>query len=243
MIEVLLNHFYVTPDLESFAAAERFLQGFGALEKRTTVRRDMTYTGLYLYGESTYLELLHPASSSFGSPSGIAWGIETPGGIDAFCRATPAPGVEEISRGEVPWFRSCRPEQLPGLTEWAMEYVPAFFRGFHPELPPSRPGIARSDALTRYAASCGKLEERERGPFQDVIGLDVALGARELEKWNARPFRIAGAEVRAGLAPQGAPPGIRGARLRLRRDAGRTVQRIGGTTLSLDGTTAVWRFD
>ena len=243
MIEVLLNHFYVTPDPAGFEAAERFLQGFGALEKRTTIRRDMTYTGLYLYGQSTYLELLHPASSSFGSPSGIAWGIETPGGIDAFCRATRGAAVQEISRGEVPWFRSCRPEQLAGLTEWAMEYVPAFFRGFHPELPPSQPGIARSDALTRYAASCGKLAERERGPFADVIALDIALGAPELEKWNARPFRIAGAEVRARLAPQGSPSGIREARLRLLRDAGRSVQRIGGTSLFLDGKSAVWRFE
>ena len=239
MTEVLFNHFFVTPDLEGFEAAERFLEGFGALEKRTTVRRDMTYTGLYLYGDDTYLELLHPASSSFGAPSGIAYGVETPGAIDAFQKAMQSATVEEISRGDVPWFRLCRPEQLTGLAEWAMEYRPEFFRGFHPELPPARPGIARSDALTRYAASCGKLAERERGLFGDVTGLDVALGSRDLERWKARPLQVAGADLRVALGR----PGIRTARLRLRRDAGRAVHRFGNTTLSLDGKSAVWRFD
>jgi hypothetical protein len=123
-----------------------------------------------------------------------------------------------------------------------MEYVPAFFRGFHPELPPSRPGIARSDALTRYAASCGKLRERAEGLFENVVALEIALGGREAEIWSARPVRIADADVRLSLAQDGSPGGIRAAHLRLRRDAGSSVQRIGSTTLSLDGRSAVWRF-
>jgi hypothetical protein len=238
--EVLLNHFFVTPDLEGFEAAESFLQGFGALEKRTTVRRDMTYTGLYLYGEHTYLELLHPASASFGAPSGVAYGVETPGGIEAFRQQMRAARVEEIFRGDVPWFRLCRPEQLDGLAEWTMEYLPEFFRRFHPELPPERPGIARSDALTRNAATCGKLAERERGLFGDVTGLEIALGPRELEKWNARPLRVTDADLQVA---EGKPAGVRAAHLRLRSDAGRSVHRFGNTRLTLDGKTAVWRFD
>ena len=244
MSEVLLNHFYLTPDRATFEAAESgdFLQRFGALEKRTTVRKDMTYTGLYLYGEHTYLELLHPDSASFGALSGIAYGVETPGELLEVCQAMRAPRLEEVSRGDVPWFRSCRPEQLRGLSEWVMEYVPAFFRGFHPELPPSRPGIARSDALTRYAASCGKLRERAEGLFEDVVALEIALGRREAEIWSARPVRIADADIRISQIQDGSPGGIRAAHLRLRRDAGSSVQRIGSTTLFLDGRSAVWRF-
>jgi len=150
--------------------------------------------------------------------------------------------LEEVSRGDVPWFKSCRPEQLPGLAEWVMEYVPAFFRGFHPELPPSRPGIARSDALTRYAASCGKLRESAEGLFEDVVALEIALGRREAEIWSARPVRIADADIRISQAQDESRGGIRAAHLRLRRDAGSSVQRIGSTTLSLDGRSAVWRF-
>ena len=244
MSDVLLNHFYVTSDRATFEATERgdVLQGFGALEKRTTVRKDTTYTGLYLYGEHTYLELLHPDSASFGAPSGIAYGVESPGKLVEVCQALRASRLEEVSRGDVPWFRSCRPEQLRDLAEWVMEYVPAFFRGFHPELPPSRPGIARSDALTRYAASCGKLRERAEGLFEDVVALEIALGRREAEIWSARPVRIADADIRISQIQDGSPGGIRAAHLRLRRDAGNSVRRIGSTTLSLDGRSAVWRF-
>lgn len=242
MTEVLLNHFYVTVDPATFDAAERFLSEFGALEKRTTVRKDMTYTGLYLYGEQTYLELLAPGSASFGAPSGIAYGVEVPGALSRVCRALRAPAPEEITRGDVPWFRSCRPEQLPGLAEWVMEYVPAFFRGFHPELPPARPTIARSDALTRYAATCGKLRERAEGRFEDVAGLEVVLGKQATETWNLRPIRVAGADIRVRTPAPGEREGIRETRLRLRRDAGRSDRQIGSTTLALDGTTAVWRF-
>ncbi|MGZ6126120.1 MAG: DUF5829 family protein, partial [Myxococcales bacterium] len=132
---LLLNHFYVTPDPATFEAAGRsaFLSRFGALEKRTTVRKDATYTGLYLYGERTYLELLHPHSTSFGAPSGLAYGVEEPGSLDRVALLMPEPRLEQISRGEVPWFRWCRSQQpLEGLAEWAMEYLPAFFHGFHP---------------------------------------------------------------------------------------------------------------
>jgi len=243
---LLLNHFYVTPDRETFAAAEasQFLHGFTALEKRTTVRKDTTYTGLYLYGEHTYLELLHPDSASFGAPSGIAYGVEEPGDLSRACEAFPGAKLEEIARGDVPWFKSCRPrDPLQGLAEWTMEYLPAFFRGFRPELPPARPGIARSDALTRYAASCAKLREREEGLFEDVVALEIALAGREAERWKARALRAADADLRVTPAAPGAPIGILAAHLRLRRDAGRRVERIGNTTLSLDGRTAVWRFE
>ena len=123
-----------------------------------------------------------------------------------------------------------------------MEYLPAFFRGFRPQLPPSRPGIARSDALTRYAASCERLRDREEGLFEDVVALEVALRAGEAERWKARAIRVADADVRVTPAPAGAPIGILAAHLRLRRDAGRRVERIGSTTLTLDGHTAVWQF-
>jgi hypothetical protein len=241
---LLFNHFYVTPDAASFDAAERsaFFRAFGALEKRTTVRKDMTYTGLYLYGERTYLELLHPDSASFGAPSGIAYGVEVAGAIERAADALGPLRLEQVTRGDVPWFHIGRPEQLSGLTEWVMEYVPEFFRGFHPELPPASPGISRSDALTRAAASCGKLRDRAEGLFEDVVALDLALGARDAERWSARKLNVADVDIRVSVAGPGAPQGIRAAWLRLRRGGGSSVHQLGSTTLSVDGRGAVWRF-
>ncbi|HTO96800.1 MAG TPA: DUF5829 family protein [Myxococcales bacterium] len=245
MTPLLLNHFYVTPDQETFeaAASSDLLSRFGALEKRTTVRKDATYTGLYLYGERTYLELLHPGSTPFGARTGIAYGVEEEGGLEEIGREMAPARIDLVFRGEVPWFRRCRSLQsLEGLTEWTMEYEPAFFRGFHPDLPPERPAIARADALTRYAAACGKLRQRDDGLFEDVVALEVALAPNDLARWKARTLRVQDAAL-GMTAAAGSPTGILAAHLRLRRDAGRSVERIGRSTLSLDGKNAVWQFE
>jgi hypothetical protein len=158
-------------------------------------------------------------------------------------REVPAPALALISRGEIPWFRWCRSQRpLEGLAEWVMEYVPEFFAGFRPELPPGQPGIARADALTRYVAACGKLRVRDEGLLADVVALDLALSPNDAARWNARTLKVRDVELRVTPAVDGAPTGILAARLRLRRDGGKSVERIGNTTLSLDGRSAVWRF-
>ena len=227
---LLLNHFFVTPSRETFDAvwASEFVQNdLGAVEKRTTVRKDRTYTGLYLYGEDTYLELLHP-DSNLGAPSGIAWHgrIGEP---------------ELVYRGDAPWFLMSNAEpKLAGLADWGMEYVEEFFQRFHPGLPPARPGTSRADALTRYAASCGKLRERSEGLFENVAALEVSLSPADLISWRTRAARFEDIEIRITPAERTA---ITAARLELRRDAGRGERKLGTTTLSLDGRTAVWRFE
>jgi len=240
---LLLNHFYVTPDRTTFEAAALALPRLGALEKRTTVRKDATYTGLYLYGERTYLELLHPDSTSFGAPSGIAYGVEEKGAIDEVALHVPAAKLELISRGDVPWFRWCRSGRpLEGLAEWVMEYVSEFFQRFHQELPPEHPTISRASALTRYAAACGKLRERDEGLFADVVALEIALSAADEARFGERTLGVDEVELEISTAAPGSRTGILAAHLRLTRDAGTRVQQIGNTTLSLDGKRAVWRF-
>src|SRR5437867_5997339 len=78
---VALNHFYLTLDSDTYAAIEssEFLQGeFAPFERRTTVRTDKTYTGIYFYGIHTYFEFFD-ATKSPGSKvgdSGVAFGVE-----------------------------------------------------------------------------------------------------------------------------------------------------------------------
>lgn len=209
-----LNHFFVTASQETFEAvcAEKEL---GAIEKRTTVRKDRTYTGVYLYGENTYIELLDPGSD-LGAPCGIAWH----GRIGE---------RELVYRADAPWFWMSRAEpKFTGLADWGMEYVPAWFG--------RSDGVSRAEALTQYVAACGKLRERDEGLFEDVVGLEVSLSPRDLEVWRTR---IEGGEIDVKPAERTA---IAAARLRLRRDAGRRELELGTTILSLDGRTAVWRF-
>jgi len=96
-------------------ATERgdFSQGFGALEKRTTVRKDTTYTGLYLYGEHTYLELLHRL--------GVLWRTfrnrlrrRDARGLVEVCQAMGASSLEEVSRGTSPGSSLAARSNCPG---------------------------------------------------------------------------------------------------------------------------------
>jgi hypothetical protein len=155
---VTLNHFFVkvsTETLDAVCAAG----DLGAIEKRTTVRKDRTYTGVYVYGENTYIELLHP-DSDLGAPCGIAWQ-----GRDE--------DAELVYRGDKPWFWMSRTEpKFPGLIDWGMDYVPEYF---------GRSGsVSRSDALAHYASSIGKSRDRAEGLFEDVAGLEMSLSADDL---------------------------------------------------------------
>jgi hypothetical protein len=161
---VTLNHFFVTASLDTFDAVCA-AGDLGPIERRTTVRKDRTYTGVYLYGENTYLEFLHP-DSDLGAPCGIAW----------HGRIGPA---EMIYRGDKPWFWMSKAEPaFTGMIDWGMEYVGDYFG--------RTGGVSRSEALAFYA------DGREPGLFEDVAGLEVSLSPHDLEVWRTR---IEGTEI------------------------------------------------
>jgi hypothetical protein len=261
--QVLLNHFFVSPDAATFdeLCASELVRDLAPRERRTTVRRDRTYTGLYLYGARTYFEFLAPGSTMMGGRSGIAFGVESQGDVERVCeRLQPRYAVHPVTRAlpsgdEAPWFRACSSDAplLPrsGVATWVMEYEPAFFERFHPALPPARPGIARADALVRYAAACG---QPHPAALEDVVALELSLAADELEAFaghcaalgypvdaSARGVACKGPGLQLFAAP-GAPRGLTAAHLKLRRALDPGDHRIGTTTLSLDGDRAVWRF-
>src|ERR1022692_1746348 len=85
-----LNHFYVILDHDTFTAIEQnaFLkEQFAVFEKRTTVRTDRTYTGIYFYGHQTYFEMLDATTAdpnlghggmAFGNDGDAAAGGKSP---------------------------------------------------------------------------------------------------------------------------------------------------------------------
>jgi hypothetical protein len=112
---------------------------FVDLEIRTTVRPDLTYTGTYLNGRETYLELF--AEGTLGFPigaSGVALGDEVAGGIQAIQAEWKAAFgddqvttvdlvTHEVNGVDAPWFYAVDPvwgdvSDYTGF--WAMEYVP-----------------------------------------------------------------------------------------------------------------------
>lgn len=146
-----LNHFYATVDAETAAAIRdsAFLRRFANLEVRTTIGTQSTWTGTYLYGRQTYVEVFGPSDfQSNGRPTAVGeWGIAISGDgaghiaeLQTRLEAVGHKAVVELETrtfGErkVPWFTALTAVSQHGdsggrnevASVWAMEYVPSYF--------------------------------------------------------------------------------------------------------------------
>ncbi|MGC4052328.1 MAG: DUF5829 family protein [Paludibaculum sp.] len=180
-----LNHFYVTVDSATYAAIDQnaFLkQEFAAFEKRTTVRADRSYTGIYFYGTQTHFGSPIPLrrNGPWARPRWL-WAWMQP----ARCRRSRAPtGISSPEAGrtrQIPWFYrlSPVPQLAKGLESWVMEYTPEFLAQWRPEGGVGQ-GVERSEILKRYKSV---LAETPKNPYlEDVTGLTLALPADEMER-------------------------------------------------------------
>ncbi|HEX8141446.1 MAG TPA: DUF5829 family protein [Pyrinomonadaceae bacterium] len=189
---VSLNHFFLVLDSATYADIEsnQFLQTeFAIFERRTTVRTDRTYTGLYFYGINTYFEFLNVADEAQGrvGDSGIAFGVERPGALQMLhtrlLSEAPKVVTRQIDNKQVPWFFAIAPSEFPSesaISTWFMEYHPRFLSEWHPEADGSNQGIRRRQILKRYAATLKNIPHR---PYlQDVTGLTVAADKLAITK-------------------------------------------------------------
>jgi hypothetical protein len=189
---VFLNHFFVVLDHETYAAidSDAFLtREFGPFERRTTVRNDRSYTGIYFYGTNTYFEFFDAgATTNFRKGTdGIALTPEEPGairkmtGIDA-----PQLITRKAGDAQVPWFWVADIKGIPpdsALDTWLMEYHADFLGQWHTEKSRGENGIARRAILSRYKAV---LAETPASPhLVDVREITLAADAMTIERMTA----------------------------------------------------------
>jgi hypothetical protein len=183
LFPVPLNHFYLTVDSETFAAIEgsEFLRSeFAAFERRTTVRTDKTYTGIYFYGTHTYFEFFDVANSGgfkLGD-SGIAFGVEEPDATKTLQTrlGTIAPRLvtRQYKDAQVPWFYTLDllgESEKSVITSWVMEYHPQFLTDWNPANDGNQ-GILRNNILSRYRSVLNKVPSNPL--LEDVVGLTIA---------------------------------------------------------------------
>jgi Family of unknown function (DUF5829) len=191
---VFLNHLYIVPDAATYEALRQsaFLkESFAVFEARATVRKDMSYTGIYFYGDHTYFEFLPPGPGFGEHSTGLAFGVEAPGAGAALApRLHEALGLDVQNMGvtrqaegkDVPWFRMIGAERSGDpkpLTTWVMEYEPTFLDQWYPSLPPQSRGIARAAILDRYVAKVGPADTRASRKLEDVTAVRIALGPKD----------------------------------------------------------------
>ena len=192
---VFLNHFYIVVDSTTHTDIEQspFLRReFAATEQRTTVRTDISYTGLYFYGTNTYFEFFDVssgASSRFGF-GGIALGVDQEGGLQAIARdlhesfsVDQQPITRQYDGKQVPWFYTGEPKSFPKnspFVVWLMEYHARFLNEWNPMAGARAQGITRKQILQRYTAV---LKDIPAKPYlEDVVALTVALDEERQKK-------------------------------------------------------------
>jgi hypothetical protein len=189
---VPLNHFYLSLDPDTYAAIEnsKFMRAeFAVFERRTTVRTDKTYTGIYFYGLHTYFEFFDASKQTEFKldSSGVAFAVERPEGLKVLQARLAAAAPELITRQynglQIPWFYMLDLENFfPNsvLDSWVMEYQPRFLAEWHPETGGAKTGILREQILQRYREVLPNVPQR---PFlEDVIGLTIAADGASIAK-------------------------------------------------------------
>ncbi|HEX6882192.1 MAG TPA: DUF5829 family protein [Planctomycetota bacterium] len=262
---VHLNHLFAVVDPETYAAlagSDFLRETFAVSEERTTVRADLTYSGLYLYGQHTYFEFLAPGALS---GTGLALGVDRAGALEAFgarlaeagVRSQGGPITRRLGDEELPWFRILGVEMPTAeLTLFGMEYEPRFLERWHAGQPPASGGIARAAVLERYAAALGRTELRGRAPFLDVRAVALALSEPARARladvavaagWEVEPQgerRICtGPGLRLELLPPAAPEGPTGVvrfELELRAPVAHEPLSLGRVAVSFRERTAVF---
>lgn len=245
---VFLNHVVVVVDSATYQAigtSPFFRDSLGSVERRsTTADGGASWSGTYLYGQHTYLELFAPGGPA-GDASGsmIGFGVDRPGDLWVVRDRLVESGlvVDSILRSrarggeQIPWFHAIAVRDAmtaSRMPTWVMEYHADYQRRWTPDAPTSRLGIRRDQILAdRYDAS---------RPLVDVIAVEVALdGAdrtrveRELAGYGYRAEGNAtyrGPGIRIGLHQPVSRRGVVAVELALRgKRLGPGVRRIGAS--------------
>lgn len=192
---VFLNHFYVVLDSATYKEIEQspFLRReFAVTEQRTTVRTDMSYTGLYFYGTNTYFEFFDVSSDTSNQVgfSGIALGVDQAGelqavssGLSSNFRMDQETITRQYNGKQLPWFFAGKQKDFPigsSLGVWFMEYHPRFLDEWNPQPGKRDQGVSRKQILQRYAAVLKDIPAKPY--FEDVVALTVAINDADRKK-------------------------------------------------------------
>ncbi|MET9696748.1 DUF5829 family protein [Streptomyces sp. NPDC006529] len=265
------NHAYGVLDRETADAVERsaYLRDFANFQVRTTTGAGgEKWTGRYLMGRETYLELFGvgdvPGQDGLLGAGGMGLSVERAGDLATVTGRLPGLGVpqpiafrqtRDFGDGvPVPWFDAVlTSEQYDGFGAWGMEYRPEYFAdprsGTEPAAFPGDVGRERylSDAYRDHL-------------MRDVTSIRLAVTAGDLAH-TVPLLRAAGFHVRqlpgGGVVARGGgvtialdsvareDAGLRRVELSLNHPvASRHEERLGHSTLVVGpGDRAVWTFD
>ncbi|GAA1719512.1 hypothetical protein GCM10009765_79840 [Fodinicola feengrottensis] len=219
------NHTYGVLDRTTADAIEHstYLRDFASFEVRTTTGSQGSWTGRYVYGKNTYLELfgtgdLPAPDNQFGS-AGMGVSVERTGQLATVVDRLRADGIanpltftqtRDFGDGTapVPWFDAVfTTDQYDKFGAWGMEYRPEYFAD--PRANKTEPAEFPGDiSRERYLS-----DDYKNHLMRDVTRVHLAVTARDLA--NTTPLLKAGGFT-------------------IRTVAGGVIAYCGGTTLQFD---------
>jgi hypothetical protein len=264
---VYLNHVYTVLDSITYTAIQNstFLkEEFANFREETRVSNNgKTWTGLYLYGEKTYIEFFQAGKfpQFKSSESGMGFGVEEKGGVQLyylrlkkiFGNQAETGLVTRLEKGiDVPWFYDTGVNYHDNdqtFFDWLMEYEPSYLQHMYADLKPEENGITRKQNLSR--------DFKKEGLFANVTEVRIALDSKEKERlvMELQTFNYTISEAKSKVIANG--PGIKfivvdnskangitGLKIALTRKVkDRIVHKFGANSvLKLKGKTAHWTF-
>ncbi len=199
-----LSHAMVTVDSATYRAivASPFLRDeLGVFETRTTMREGgRVYSGTYLYGRETYLEIQQSAPGGPREGLGQLYlGTDAEGDLHRVMARVVARGGGPVTYAfairrrdgeDVPWFHSARvlpvpygPRGTPSGEDalfrlFLLEWHPDYLRRWMPDLPADSAGVSRAAYLAR--------QWRPDRYLRDIIGVTYALDSAETASLASR---------------------------------------------------------
>ncbi|MBP2471321.1 hypothetical protein JOF53_000193 [Crossiella equi] len=263
---LFFNHAYGVLDRETADAIEHsaYLKDFANFEVRTTTGSGgEVWTGRYLMGRETYLELFGVgdlAGTKLGN-TGMAVSTEHQGDSSTVVKRLTGQGIKPIEFTQtrdfgdgkpVPWFDAVYPtDQFDSFFAWSMEYRQEYLNDPRAKIgPPAYPGDVSRD---RYINDGYRTRL-----MRDVTGVRLAVTQRDLDSmlplYRAGGFVVApvpggalvtrgGTTIRLDAVPV-AEVGLRQVEFALNQDLGtRREVPLGRSTLTVGpGAQAVWNF-
>ncbi|MFC8673832.1 DUF5829 family protein [Streptomyces griseorubiginosus] len=263
------NHSYGVLDRETADAIERsdYLKDFASFEVRTTTGSGgQTWTGRYLRGRETYLELFGvgdlPGPDGTLGAAGLGVSTERDGDLATVAErmksegATPIEFLQTRDFGDgvpVPWFDALlTATEYDAFQAWAMEYRPEYFADPRSNTEPaSFPGDVGRE---RYLS-----DDYRNHLMRDITSVHLAVTEGDLADTvpllRAGGFAVrtvtgggvvaegGGTTIRLDAVPR-AQAGLQRVTMSLNRPVkDRHVERIGNSTLTIGpGSHAVWTF-
>ncbi|MDP9794632.1 hypothetical protein J2S43_003144 [Catenuloplanes nepalensis] len=256
------NHAWGTIDAATADAIEdsAYIREFANFQIRTaTGAGGQTWTGRYLLGRETYLELFGegdlPGQDGQLGAAGLGVSTERDGDLATVAGRLTAPieftQTRDFGDGvPVPWFDAIfTTTTYDAFGAWGMEYRPEYLADPRANVEPaSFPGdVGRErylsdDYRTRLARDITEVHLGvTAGDLASTLPLLRAGGFVVRELPGGAVVNRGGTTLRFDAVPR-ADAGLRGVEFVLNRPAARHVEQIGASTLTVGGTRAVWTF-